>query len=108
MKITSNQLVQVTIITLLLLLWWSLDASGQCPMCRTAAETNLKNGGTAAAGLNKGIIYLLSIPYILVSTLGFLWWRNRRLLQEQEQEDEIRALLEPLDISMNKDYSTNA
>ena len=53
------------------------DAVAQCPMCRMSAESNLQNGGTAGAGLNKGILYMLAMPYILISTIGFIWWRNR-------------------------------
>jgi len=54
------------------------DLVAQCPMCKMSAESNLKDGGTAGAGLNKGILYMLSMPYILVFTLGFIWWRNKR------------------------------
>lgn len=70
----------------------------QCPMCRMSAESNLKDGGTMAAGLNKGIIYLLMIPYLLISVVGFIWWRNQRLVEMQEQEEEIRSLLEASDL----------
>ncbi len=54
------------------------DMAAQCPMCRMAAESNLQNGGTAAKGLDMGILYLLAIPYLLVGTLGFIWWKNHR------------------------------
>jgi hypothetical protein len=47
------------------------------------AESNLKAGGTAGKGLNRGILYMLAMPYLLVGTMAYLWWRNRR------QEDEI-------------------
>ena len=67
-------------------------------MCRMSAESNLKDGGTMAAGLNKGIIYLLMIPYLLISVVGFIWWRNQRLVEMQEQEEEIRSLLEASDL----------
>lgn len=51
----------------------------QCPMCRGAAEANLKEGGTHALGLNTGIIYLFLIPYICVMTLIIVWWwKNRK------------------------------
>ncbi|BDS15144.1 hypothetical protein [Aureispira anguillae] len=98
MKNTTLRVIQLTLLILVIIAVTSLVADAQCPMCRMSAESNLKNGGTAAAGLNKGIIYLLIIPYIMISTIGYLWWRNRRLVQEQEQEDEIRSLLEPHDL----------
>jgi hypothetical protein len=58
------------------------DSSAQCPMCRMTVESNLKAGGTAGKGLNRGILYMLAMPYLLVGTIGYVWWRNRR-----EEED---------------------
>lgn len=54
------------------------DVFAQCPMCRLSAETNLENGGTAGKGLNTGILYLLSMPYLLIGTIAFVWIRNKR------------------------------
>ncbi len=59
-----------------------MDVIAQCPMCRMSAESNLQNGGSEGAGLNKGILYLFMMPYLLVGTLAFLWWRNR--MSEEE------------------------
>ena len=64
------------------------DATAQCPMCKMSAESNLKNGGTAGKGLNKGILYMLALPYTLVGTLGYIWWRNNR----RKEEDEVEVL----------------
>ena len=52
-------------------------SQAQCPMCRMSAESNLKDGGTAGRGLNRGILYMLAMPYLLVGTLGFVWWKNQ-------------------------------
>ena len=54
------------------------NAISQCPMCKIGAESNLKSGGTAGKGLNSGILYMLVMPYLLVSTLGFIWYKNRK------------------------------
>lgn len=56
----------------------------QCPMCRISAENNLKDGGTAGKGLNKGILYMLATPYLLIGTIGYVWYRNRRKEEEEE------------------------
>ncbi len=56
----------------------AVGVSAQCPMCRAAAETNLSLGGTEGKGLNKGILYMLSLPYLLIATIGFLWWKNKK------------------------------
>jgi hypothetical protein len=53
-------------------------AEAQCPMCKMGAESNLKNGGTAGSGLNTGILYMLAMPYLLVVTIGFVWYKNRK------------------------------
>jgi len=60
-----------------------VEAISQCPMCRMSAESNLKDGGSAGKGLNKGILYMLTLPYLLVGTIGFVWWKNRRRLSDE-------------------------
>ncbi len=65
-------------LTIALLCFWSLHMWAQCPMCRTAVESNMKNGGTEGAGLNTGIMYLLLAPYVIVAVLGYMWYKNRK------------------------------
>lgn len=64
----------------------SLDMQAQCPMCKMSAEQNLKMGGTAGKGLNRGILFMFAMPYIIVGTLGFVWLRNRRKEDDPEVE----------------------
>lgn len=64
------------------------NSFAQCPMCKMSAESNLKNGGSAGKGLNAGILYMLALPYTLVGTVGFIWWRNNR----RREEDEVDVL----------------
>ncbi len=64
------------------------SAIAQCPMCKMAAESNLENGGSAGAGLNTGILYMLSMPYILVGVLGYIWYKNKKS-HDLPQEDSI-------------------
>lgn len=48
-------------------------------MCRAGIENNVSNGETTiGAGLNMGILYLLSMPYLLALVLGYLWYRNAK------------------------------
>lgn len=102
MNHSTWKMVRIASLILLFALLTMVEIQAQCPMCRMSAEANLKDGGTAAAGLNKGIIYLLTIPYILIGTIGYFWWRNRKMVQEQEQEDEIRSLLEPHEVVISE------
>lgn len=62
------------------------DIMAQCPMCRMSAESNLQHGGTEGLGLNKGILYLLSLPYLFATVIGFMWYKNNRKIKEAEQE----------------------
>jgi len=81
-----QSLIFTSFIILLFVLVADGELSGQCPMCKMSAEQNLKDGGTAGKGLNKGILYMLTIPYMLVGGLGFLWWKNRRRLSDEIYE----------------------
>ncbi len=67
----------------------SVNVQAQCPMCKIAAESNMKNGGTAGKGLNRGILYMLATPYLIVGTVAFFWWRNRKKEQELQEEEYI-------------------
>ncbi len=84
-----KKLIPVILLIVLMILVVNLpDLSAQCPMCRMSAESNLEHGGTTGRGLNKGILYLLSLPYLLVGALGFIWYKNRRKDQFEDIEIE--------------------
>ncbi len=57
-----------------------VSASAQCVMCRSTVESNRADDKLSkfGNGLNKGILFLMSVPYILVGTVGFLWYRSNR------------------------------
>jgi len=71
-------------IALVLMIISTLPADAQCAMCRATGESNLAAGGTAGKGLNGGILYMLATPYVIIGTLAFIWWRNKRKKSEQE------------------------
>ncbi len=55
------------------------EVSAQCAMCRTTLENNYSNGDPGiAAGINTGILYLLSMPYLAVIILGYLWYKSSK------------------------------
>ena len=96
-----NNIIRLGILTLVILAITSLvlpeDLLAQCPMCKMSAEAELKNGGSDGKGLNSGIMYLLSLPYLLLGTITFVWYRNKIKVDQYEQSRELRALLEPLE-----------
>lgn len=58
----------------------SSNLSAQCPMCKTALNSNLQQKGkpVVGKGINNGILFLLSMPYVLVGAAGFVWYKNNR------------------------------
>ncbi len=52
-------------------------AAAQCAICKATVESNIENGGkTVGRGLNTGILYLMSIPYLVLGGIGFMVYRN--------------------------------
>lgn len=73
------------ILLLLALTFAHTDLLAQgCAMCKTTAE-NLDE--QAAKGLNNGILYLMSIPYLFVGIAGYLWYKKRRAADLAEDEN---------------------
>lgn len=50
----------------------------QCAMCTLTAENATENGNTQGKGLNKGILFLLAIPYLAAGGVGVLWYKRYR------------------------------
>ncbi|MGB0885463.1 MAG: hypothetical protein ACPGVH_05600 [Chitinophagales bacterium] len=51
----------------------------QCATCKAAAETSLEDGNTTiASGINLGVIYMLSILFIIFGSFVFLVWKHRK------------------------------
>lgn len=48
--------------------------NAQCAMCRAVLENEVDQ--SAAKGINDGIIYLMSIPYILVGLVIFFIYKK--------------------------------
>lgn len=67
---------KIALLTLLFIALLIIDASAQCAMCRATVETNLSEGrGAFGTGINFGILYLLSAPYLLIGGLILLWYK---------------------------------
>ncbi|MFM9944240.1 MAG: hypothetical protein ACKVQB_03325 [Bacteroidia bacterium] len=58
------------------------ESNAQCPMCKTSIESAMKDkNNTKGLGLNNGILYLLSMPYLAVGIVGFIWYRKSKKKQ---------------------------
>lgn len=66
----------------------SPELMAQCAMCRGTVESTVSNGRSVVASeLNFGILYLLLIPYLIVASVSYLWYRNSK--QEHGKRIEI-------------------
>lgn len=61
------------------LFWFNTTvAHSQCAMCRASAESATENVDKGIGeGLNSGILYLMGIPYLLILTVGIVFFRKR-------------------------------
>lgn len=65
-----------------MVLAFQVKLSAQCAMCKAVVEANLKEGGSAGAGLNDGILYLMAMPYILILFFCLFWYfQNKKAKQ---------------------------
>jgi hypothetical protein len=53
------------------------DVIAQCAMCKKNVETNLQTGGTVGKNINKGILYLMAVPYLLLGSIVFVFFRKQ-------------------------------
>lgn len=54
-------------------------AEAQCAMCRATVENNISTGANKiGSGLNTGILYLMSIPYLLFLVIAYAWYKHSK------------------------------
>ncbi len=61
------------------------EVNAQCSMCRQAAESGIKKGEVQGRGLNRGILFLMAIPYLLGGTAFVIYKKNKRKQTTVEQ-----------------------
>lgn len=60
-------------------------AEAQCAMCRATVENNVSTGANKiGSGLNTGILYLMSIPYLVFVVIAYLWYRQSKVQQAKK------------------------
>lgn len=77
----NKQLPMKTKVVFIILFLFVFNVSkifAQCAMCRAAVESQVSDGGNLAAGLNAGILYLAAIPYIIMGTIAYFWYKASR------------------------------
>src|SRR4051812_3971011 len=78
--------VIAAIVVVLVLMLASVAAA--CPTCKEGLAQNDPHGQSIAAGYAYSVIFMMTMPYILLCTMGslaYLTIRRARLAQEAEQ-----------------------
>ena len=68
----------------LVFIFYSAYIKSQCAMCKAVVESNLESGDDIGSGLNDGILYLMSAPYLVVLLFGIFYFLQKRK-QKQSQ-----------------------
>ena len=75
-------MVKKTLFILVLIIITFNELKAQCAMCKAVVEANLGAGGSAGAGLNDGILYLMAMPYISILLFCLFWYfQNKKVKQ---------------------------
>ena len=54
-----------------------MRVAAQCVMCKSQVEAaRAEKDDYDVSGLNKGIVYMMTAPYILMGAIGFFWYRR--------------------------------
>ena len=63
----------LTVVILILATY--LTSNAQCAMCTAVAESSRDSGASVAESINKGVLYIFMMPFLLIATIGYFWWR---------------------------------
>ncbi|WP_235891198.1 hypothetical protein [Sphingobacterium lumbrici] len=79
----SSLFILIVGVSLFTLLFQPNAAIAQCAMCSLNAENSTQGENTQGKGLNDGILFLLSVPFILGVGVGLLWYKKYRNKEER-------------------------
>ena len=65
-------------VLVILMTFFNFLSIAQCAMCKAVVEGNLDAGDTKGAGLNDGILFLMSMPYIAVFLFGVSYYLQKK------------------------------
>lgn len=72
----KNKRIHLFFTLLLLLFFNNASIFAQCAMCKSSVESDLAAGGSIGEGLNTGILYLMAIPYVILMTGAYFFFKK--------------------------------
>ncbi len=85
---------QIILMACLIAMVWvanSEAALALCPMCKVSLTSSLE-GQRLANGFNRGIVFLLSVPFLIVGTITLLILNARR---RRMKTSDLRRQVKP-------------
>ena len=77
LKKYSMHKIKYILLSVILTVFSSSSMLAQCAMCKSVVGSNKDAGGNIANGLNTGILYLMAVPYLLLSVIAIYVFRRR-------------------------------
>lgn len=82
----------ITLFFLILIFVVPHYAGAQCAMCKAAVESSQGQANSVATGINKGILYLMAVPYLLLMFIFrkqvYALWNKLRGKEVASSEEE--------------------
>ena len=69
-----NRSIKISFFLIVLMLT-NLLMYAQCSIC---SKTASQMGEEAGRGLNGGILYLAAAPFLILTYIGYRWWKNNQ------------------------------
>jgi hypothetical protein len=74
----TRRLAAIALLSVLVIGFFQIPAQAQtCAMCRAAIE-NSPDIKAMAPNINRGILFLMGVPYVLFGTIGIVVYRAHR------------------------------
>lgn len=73
----NRRLLFLAVLIVALVLFSDQELMAQCAMCKKNLESNLQTGGSVGKGINKGILYLMAVPYLLLASVIGIFFRKQ-------------------------------
>jgi hypothetical protein len=79
MKLSYKYIATLCLLGALIILLPEIGFGQGCAMCKAALTEKTRNKeSNLAEGLNFGILYLMSFPYLIFGVIAYFWYKNSR------------------------------
>ena len=80
----SQKTVFIFLLSLVVFTLMSVDANAQCAMCKASIESSDKMKAYTE-GINKGILYMAAVPYIMIGAVAYIWYKSYRKFKDNQK-----------------------